>query len=471
MKRLLENSIIFTISNVLMQAINFLLLPLYSNVISTSEYGIISTINTIIMASNFAITLCIDSAVSRFYFDCKTDDEVKQLFSKVSAFMTLASFSGYGIALVIAAFVCRSRILWAAFAIAVCTRILDNYYAIIHEYLVAKQDSKVISVITVVSGTLNLLCTFFCVMTFQNKIIGYLISFLLVSALRFLIYPCYARKLLARVTEWKELKNYIRYTSNLLPILLSYWVLNASDKLVITAVAGAAAAGVYSMGSNFGHIVCIFIDSVNKAYSPFIYSIMGEGWEKSHKKVDELVRLFTAMVTLLSAGVIVYIPFLTSFLAKSYAKSGSVAVVLTVSMLFYGLMRAYDPICSYYLDCVNKKAKITLFCAVLNFGMNIVLVRLMGGIGAAVATAVCYLIIAVSVICISGRKWKVAVPVGQRAAMYALSLCYMLLALSPQTTAWIISKVLLSVCYVLLMVRICAPGTINFLLDKICRKK
>ena len=40
MKKLLGNSIVFTISNVLLQAITFLLLPLYSNIISTSEYGI-----------------------------------------------------------------------------------------------------------------------------------------------------------------------------------------------------------------------------------------------------------------------------------------------------------------------------------------------------------------------------------------------------------------------------------------------
>ena len=84
MKKLLGNSIVFTISNVLLQAITFLLLPLYSNIISTSEYGIISNINTIIMLCNYIVTLCIDCVITRYYFDCVNEEEVKQLFSKIS---------------------------------------------------------------------------------------------------------------------------------------------------------------------------------------------------------------------------------------------------------------------------------------------------------------------------------------------------------------------------------------------------
>ena len=86
MKKLLGNSIVFTISNVLLQAITFLLLPLYSNIISTSEYGIISNINTIIMLCNYIVTLCIDCVITRYYFDCVNEEEVKQLFSKISYF-------------------------------------------------------------------------------------------------------------------------------------------------------------------------------------------------------------------------------------------------------------------------------------------------------------------------------------------------------------------------------------------------
>ena len=97
MKILLGNSIVFTISNVLLQAITFLLLPLYSNIISTSEYGIISNINTIIMLCNYIVTLCIDCVITRYYFDCVNEEEVKQLFSKISYFMTIVSILGYGL--------------------------------------------------------------------------------------------------------------------------------------------------------------------------------------------------------------------------------------------------------------------------------------------------------------------------------------------------------------------------------------
>ena len=94
MRKLLGNSLIFTVSNVLLQALSFILLPLYSNIISTSDYGIISNINTIVCLCNLIISMRLDGALSRYYFCCKTEEDKKKLFTKLNIFLLFLSTIG-----------------------------------------------------------------------------------------------------------------------------------------------------------------------------------------------------------------------------------------------------------------------------------------------------------------------------------------------------------------------------------------
>ena len=473
MKKLLGNSIVFTISNKIMQAITFLLLPLYSNIISTSEYGIISNINTIIMLCNYIVTLCIDCVITRYYFDCVNEEEVKQLFSKISYFMTIVSILGYGLILVSAGFFCRNldKSIYIAFVMAVISRVFDNYYALIHEYLVARQDGKTVSVITVLFGTLNLLSTYVCVMTISNKVIAYVLSFLIVSIIRGIVYVLYARKLLVPVKNFSKMKTYVHYSSSLLPILLSYWVLNTSDRLIITAISGTSAAGIYSMGSNFGHIVCIFIDSVNKAYKPYIFSLMNNGWEKTHEIIDKLSGIFVLMVTVLSSGVIVFIPSLISLLSKDYADSKYTAIILTCAMFFYGIMRAYDSVCSYYLKGVSRKAKVTWFCTFLNIALNIIFVHFIGVEGAALTTMFCYAIMCIYVHVIASSMWRLTTDRKKEIILYIISMIYIGSILLPVTWKGMAIKIMESLIYIFIVLSLYFKKELKILFRKMINRK
>lgn len=64
---------------------------------------------------------------------------------------------------------------------------------------------------------------------------------------------------------------------------------------------------------------------------------MNNGWEKTHEIIDKLSGIFVLMVTVLSSGVIVFIPSLISLLSKDYADSKYTAIILTCAMFFMEL--------------------------------------------------------------------------------------------------------------------------------------
>lgn len=79
-KRLIKNTGIIALGNISTKMIGFLLLPLYTSVLSTEEYGTIDYITTISMFLVPFISMLMDEAVFRFLIDCRNDEERKKSF-------------------------------------------------------------------------------------------------------------------------------------------------------------------------------------------------------------------------------------------------------------------------------------------------------------------------------------------------------------------------------------------------------
>ena len=74
-KYLIKNTLIFTIGNIGSKVISFFLIPLYTNVLTTSQYGITDLITTIITVAVPILTLNICESVMRFGLDRDSDYE------------------------------------------------------------------------------------------------------------------------------------------------------------------------------------------------------------------------------------------------------------------------------------------------------------------------------------------------------------------------------------------------------------
>src|SRR5699024_5885560 len=69
MKRVLENSFLYTFSQLLVKGIGFLLLPLYTYFLTPDDYGIVNLINSFLQISLYIITFSLGSGIMRFYVD------------------------------------------------------------------------------------------------------------------------------------------------------------------------------------------------------------------------------------------------------------------------------------------------------------------------------------------------------------------------------------------------------------------
>ena len=88
-KELIKNTSIITIGKICTQMISFFLLPLYTAVFSTEEFGIVDLFNTIIAFLLPILTIQIDQALFRFLIDARENKEDKTRLI-TSAFILVA---------------------------------------------------------------------------------------------------------------------------------------------------------------------------------------------------------------------------------------------------------------------------------------------------------------------------------------------------------------------------------------------
>lgn len=76
-RSLLKNTIILTVGKVCTQFINFILLPIYTLYLSTSEYGIVDLLTTYISLLVPVLTLQLEMAIFRFLIDSRGNNKEK----------------------------------------------------------------------------------------------------------------------------------------------------------------------------------------------------------------------------------------------------------------------------------------------------------------------------------------------------------------------------------------------------------
>lgn len=70
-----QNTGIIAVGGMATKLVSFLLLPLYTSVLSTADYGTVDYINTIALFCVPAVSLLMDEALFRFLIDCRTDED------------------------------------------------------------------------------------------------------------------------------------------------------------------------------------------------------------------------------------------------------------------------------------------------------------------------------------------------------------------------------------------------------------
>lgn len=388
-KKLIKNTALITVGNFASKLLTFFLLPLYTAILTTAEYGAADLMTTTVNLITPFFTLIISEAVMRFALDKECD---KNQVLSIGIFVTLL---GSVVMLFFSPLIRISSDLKPYYMLFIL------YYFVTALQSVLSQFVKGIERVTVYasSGVLHTM-TFIAfnilfLVALKIGITGYLLSMVLSNAIT-VVYLILGAKLWRYIIPPKEVsrdltRKMLQYSVPMIPNSLSWWVSNSSDKYMLTFFCGVAATGVYSVSqripSLFATISTIFISSWQ------ISAIDDFGSRESIVFYSKIYRIYSTFNILTLSGLILITKPLARFLfSKSFYDGWQFVPVLLMAFLFQAM--------SSYLGTIYTSAKktkmlfiSTIISAMANIVLNAILIPILGAQGAAIATFVSYFII------------------------------------------------------------------------------
>lgn len=183
----------------------------------------------------------------------------------------------------------------------------------------------------------------------------------------------------------------VTFTLPLLPHFLSHYVLNQSDRLMISQMVGNSAAALYSVSYSIAMALVIVSTAINDSYCPYTFQELDEGRIDGVRKNGHMILAFVGSLTVI---VMAFAPeILAIFAGPEYSDAADVIPPLAASVFFiffYSMMSNVE----YFFKKTNLVATASVIAAVLNILLNVVLIPVFGYKAAAWTTLVSYIALA-----------------------------------------------------------------------------
>ena len=400
LKYLANNLALFSISNFVSKILVFLLVPLYTNVLTTREYGIADVFQVTLLLLVPALTVNMGEGALRFGIERSKD---RGSILRIGFKYTLRAAAFVALAALIAAFFAKGEIRWylLLFTILFFTNAVYEFLIL---YFQGCERVKIVVAGSILSTLTIILCNLLFLLVFRIGLNGYLfsqmIAFGVASLTMLLLKHLYPQETKSRETgenagnvpekeAEKELeKELLAYGKPLILYSTGSWINNAADRYLVLYLCGAAVNGLYGVAYKIPAILMVF------------QRVFAQAWQmsatKSYKDEDGEAFFSTMYRTyhtfmVLGCGVLILLlkPVAGFLFQKDFYEAWVLVSPLLISVIFGALTGFLGSICLAHKDAKSMGIA-TGIGAALNVGLNLLLIPYLGAMGAAIATAASY---------------------------------------------------------------------------------
>ena len=393
-KEYIVNTITLLIGKFSTQFVSFLLIPLYTRFLIASDYGFIDLIQTYITLFVPIFTLKLDSATFRFLIDCRKDGKEKERDEIVTNVLAIIFFLTI---IVLFGMLLLRRIIKINYYGVVCCNIFVLMISnILLQFLRGLGKNKHYSMSTILMSLATLISNFVLIIVFKFNASSILISSTIANVIGIIYISIVLRvhKFIdVKLINKKKIKDLLFYSLPMIPNQLSWWIVNISDRTIITHFINTAANAVYTVSCKFSNIVntvfAIFSTSWQETASLHIND------KNSEEFLSDMMNSIFILFASFSIIMMVMIPFVFDLMVgESYRVGFNYIPILLLGNIFNILVSLLGGI-YIALKMVKQVANTTIISAILNILINLLLIKKFGLYAASVSTLIAYLIMAI----------------------------------------------------------------------------
>ncbi len=414
LRGLARGSILYSIGFVLPRIGTFLLLPIYVTVLSTEDFGAIALVASVAQLVANILRMGLDGALMRMHFDSADHDAQNRLIATVATVTGLVAAGGSLIAAGLAYLFFSTLFVGLPFmpfgAMAALLSFTFTFQYLPATVFRAREEPTRFLAFTggafLVTAVVTLVLLLVVRMGVTGALLGQLaggIFVVVVSAVMLLHAggPSIDRRLAREA---------LRFGLPLVPHALSGWLLNVSDRwmlsflLPMSTAAARSAIGVYSLGYQLAYAIDLLAQSFNAAWVPFFYRYGGS--RLGPRILREMTTLVMAGFAALAAVLALNASLVVTVIAQpAFADAADLIPVLTVAFLAHVFYITVVTVI-FFQRRTGILPVITATSAAVNVVTNVVLIPRLGVMGAAWATLVAFSFMAVTTYLAARRTYR-----------------------------------------------------------------
>lgn len=390
-KELAKNTGIIAIGRISTRFISFFLLPLYTSVLSTSEYGIVDFFNTIVRLLLPVVTLMVGQGAFRYLVESKDEKEKTNIVSSATLLiMMLLTISGvlfYGVTIVWNNEY-EKYLFWVLVSAAISDFLLQlaRGFRKLSLYAVGGVVSSIIQI------SLNVV--FLTVLKmgpigmFLATIIGNFSCFLVLS-IKLQVYKY------IKLSCWNKytLKDMLRYSVPLIPNQLSIWLLNSSDRFIVNLFLTASANGILAVSHKFPEVLSTFFNIFQISWHEMgtVHYNDPDRDQYYTETFHQVFRVLSSLCILLIA----FLPLVFEWMIDVEYRDAYYTIPIYVFATMFNMMVGFLGAIYVAIKKTSEIAKTTIFVGIINVVLHILLIEFIGLYAAAISTLVSYFVVMV----------------------------------------------------------------------------
>lgn len=391
-KSLVKNTIIITIGKVSTQLITFLLLPIYTALLSTEEFGIVDLLNTIVSLCLPIVTFQIEQALFRTLIDNRENElKIKNTITTTIITVIIQSIIYLLIFCIVAPFINNNYKYFLATNVIACI-----FSSIMLQISRGLGDNKKYAIGSFLTASVTVLLNVLFIVFFKWGAYGMLAASL-IGNIVCSIYICITKKIYQYIDinlySKKLLKKLWKYSFPLIPNSISWWIFNSSDRIIVSSVLGIAQNGILSAAYKFSSVYITLYGIFNMTWteSASLHINDKDNGEFFSKIINTTLKLFTAICF----GIIACMPFIFPIMInEKFGSAYNQIPILMLSSLFNVVVGLLSVI---YIAKKDTKAvaKTSIFAATINLIVNLGLIKFIGLYAASISTLAAYFIMSI----------------------------------------------------------------------------
>jgi O-antigen/teichoic acid export membrane protein len=300
-KKLMRNSVIYVVLGFLTPAVNFLLLPLYTQFLDAEDYALIT--QSALIQSIFVNILGfgVNTAFARYFYDYYKDEQaLKSLYSTallsylMTGIATIGLFSIVGEWLIGITFKNDVFTFWEYGVFSMMTAWFYNLQSVTLSYYRNQEKAGSYAVMSIIFFLGVVSSILLGVVFFELKAKGSIMGRAIGSFVPVFLYLLWY--LSRNKVSYSGLMNkkMLLFGLPVVPYLLLNAVLSQVDKFAVERFLDLALLGIYGFGYLIASVNDIFITALNSALSPQIYKSLKNEEGDSKQTLSVLMKLYVS---------------------------------------------------------------------------------------------------------------------------------------------------------------------------------